>query len=437
MQLLEHIRNNNGIQMSTIHKYNRAHVRPFLILSFALLVLVMFLRINMRYAIQVAIVAGSSIMWLPTIVKSNYLLTRQEHNMQTATLIFLLIVSVYFFSGYSKIDIVWYLRTIWWLLSGVLSIFILKGCSPKEKKIYFYYLIAILFVFILSISTQGRALIAEGSQGDASSLGQTWISSMLTLLTGFSFIVVLNVKSLVPRLIGLFFILITLYVNLFVLQRATNFILTIFEIIAILMMSFKNRKVVVVGVFVVIVTFFLMFLTDLYIDILQWVADVVPSERLSVRIQSILFAMQYQSIDEGGGTMAARNDLMAISWNTFKSSFIHIFIGAGDYKHGNTVIGNHSYIIDSLASYGIIGGMLLYQIFKNQYYILVSGIDRVKNHSFYLQVTIVFIVYLLRNLTGKMTFAEVNVIILIFFPLLIEYIQNHNDKYQISKNRVH
>lgn len=417
------------------HKYNRAHVRPFLIFSFALLVFVMFLGSNMRYAILVAMIAGTSMMWLPTIVNNNYLLTRQERNMQTATLIFLLIISVYYFSGYSKIDIVWYLRTIWWLLSGVLSIFILKGCSPKEKKIYFYYLIVILLVFILSLSTQGRALIAEGSQGDASSLGQAWIGSMLMLLTGISFIVVLNVKSLVPRLIGLFFILITLYVNLFVLQRATNFILTIFELIAIWMMSFKNRMVMRVSIFMVVIATSFLLLTDLYIDILQWVADVVPSERISTRIQSILFAMQYQSIEESGGTMAARNDLIAISWNTFKSSFVHMFIGAGDHKHGNTVIGNHSYFIDSLASYGIIGGMLLYQILKNQYYVLVSGIDKVKNHSFYLQVTIVFIVYLLRNFFGRMTFAEVNLILLLFFPMLIEYIQNHNDKYQIRKNK--
>ena len=410
------------MQVDRIRRQTR--VGTLLWISFALLVMVMFFGENLRYAMIVASSAGLSLLWLPTILSNNNLLDKHEHRMQRASLLLLLLITVYYLSGYSNINIVWYLRTIWWLLAGILSMYVYKCCSQKEKKHYLYFIAIVLFLFVISDSMQGRSVIAESGQDEATKLANAWVGSMLMLLTGFSFIVFLNVKSFMPRLVAALFIVSTLYVNIFVLQRATNFVMTLLEMAAIWIVTLKNRSIVKFSMGAIILVIILIFVTDFYVVILEWLIDVVPSERISDRLQSILFAMQYMSIEEGGGTMAARSDLMGVSWNTFTSSFSHIIIGAGDYKHGNTVIGNHSYIVDSLASYGIVGGILLYQIFRNQFFILTSKIDKKKDYFLFSQVSVVFAVYILRNFFGRMTFANVNIVLLVFFPLVIEYIQS-------------
>ena len=178
-----------------------------------------------------------------------------------------------------------------------------------------------------------------------------------------------------------------------------------------------------------------IYASDLYLDLFDWLASVMPSERVARRIEEISFALQYEAIEAGGGSFAARADLMSVSWNTFTSTFTNFLFGVGSNRMENSIIGNHSYFIDTLASYGILGGVLTYKYFKGQYQIMKKYISSRSGKVLFAQCVTVFGFYILRNFYGHMDFTNVNLVILLYFPLVIEFINenvsNHHKKVKL------
>ena len=165
------------------------------------------------------------------------------------------------------------------------------------------------------------------------------------------------------------------------------------------------------------------FSSENLIRITNWLADVSPSDRVSDRFSQISMAIAYEDVAANRGSLSGRNELMALSWNTFTSSFSHILFGAGEHAEDDTVIGHHSFILDTLACYGIVGGSILFFYFKKQYQIFMSYLDRKKNWALYMQCAIVFMFYVFRNFYGQVAYALVNFVFLLFFPLTFKLIK--------------
>ena len=362
------------------------------------------------------------VIWVPVFLKFSWCLNKQERKYVLVSILFLLLMLFYNYIGLSTNNVVIVVRNISWILSGLISIYVLKMFSKKEQL----YLFA-LFVLLLMMMIVG--LMRTGSSYDISeavNAANTWVSSMLMILSGICIIVANNIKSLYFRV---FFIAITfcsIYTNFYILQRGTNAVLTLIEIILIMSLNFKNRFLVkTIFVIVISLTFFL-YVTDIYREMFEWIASVIPSERISSRLLIVSRSIQYLDIEEGGGTLTARSELMSISWNTFTSGFQNFVFGAGAHKDDNVIIGNHSFILDTLASYGIIGGIIFYIYFKKQFQFIMSYVNKKANPLLYSQCVVVFCVYIFRNYFGAMATACINFIMLMFFPLAIKMIQKYN-----------
>ena len=368
------------------------------------------------------------VLWVPFILTSSSVLSKNEHTFVRVSFLFLMLVLVYRFIGYSALGTGEMLRNINWLMAGVISIYVLKMFSGRELSIVYIVLTIAVTVLLFTYIKTGRVLLEMEEQNDAAGVANAWFGSLFMLLSGLSLIVFMQVKSWFPRIIALGVLLLTLYLNFFILQRGTNVVFTLAEIGMILVFIFKRKTLVFFFSVVVVIVAIYAYITGFYINMFDWLADIIPSERLAIRFREISTALYYENLEASTGSLSARNRLMNVSWDTFTSSIGHFVFGAGEHSKDNTIIGHHSFFIDTLARYGIIGGALMFVYFKKQYQIIMSYLDKKAEWALYMQCAIVFLFYVLRNFYGLLANDVANLIILVFFPLTFQII--HYYKYK-------
>lgn len=366
-------------------------------------------------------------LWLLFIPTMTIKLAKKEIHFVWISFFFLGIICTYKLIGYSSMPILELLVNINWILSGVIAIYALNFFSRRELSTIYYILVIALLTLLFVLIKKGESFLSI-DQNDAAAVANAWYGSMYVLLSGLSLIVFLNVRRWTVRIMALLVLLLTLYLNFAILQRGTNVIFTLAEISLILIFVIKRRSLIIS--FFVIITGFVVFMisasSDILISFADKLAEISPSERISSRFYQISLALAYEDIAASGGSLSARSELMGISWNTFTSSIGHFLLGAGEHAGSNTIIGHHSFILDTLARYGLLGGVILFLYFKNQYQIIMSYLDRNREWALYMQCSIVFLFYLMRNYYGQVAYSLVNFVILLLFPLTFQLIRSYN-----------
>lgn len=394
-----------------------------LLVSFIILLIIVCFSNFILYS--TVIVVPIWILWLMYMVSSKMGLSKDEKSFVTVSFILLAILLLYKLIGYSSIETLELIVNINWIMAGVVSVYVLKLFTSHELTIVYRVFLTALLVLLLLLIRMGREFIAIGEAYEAVSVSDAWYGSVMMLISGVSLIVLLNVRTLLPRIVAIAVLLLTLYLNVFVLQRGINVVFTIGEISMILVFLFKRKPLVIVFGALIIMFVVIAVSSDNLIYLFDWLAQVSPSERLSTRFSDISLVLTYESLDASEGSMGARNELIGVSWNTFTSSFGHFLFGVGAHTD-ITLIGRHSFFVDSLARYGIIGGMLLFVYFKKQYQIMMSFLDKNKDWALYMQSAIVFLFYVLRNFYGQMAYSLVNLVILLFIPLTLQIVNYYN-----------
>lgn len=356
----------------------------------------------------------------------------KEKSFILVSVLFLIITLFYNVIGYSTLNYNELSHRFTWLLMGIVSLHTINTLDRKElNRIYVGYTLAII-VLMWFFVVAGRDYILMGEQSEASSIASTWQSSLMMLITGISLIFFIHIKSVFPRVFAMAIIIVTLYLTIFVFQRGTNVIFSFVEIIMILLFNIKNKAWVWLLSLITISLAMVLFLSDSLYMFFEWLANVSPSARLADRFESISVAMQYEDIEAGGGSLNARNRLIGVSWNTFTSSFNHFIFGAGEHRSDNLIIGNHSFIVDALGSFGIIGGALLFVYYKRQLQFILREINKKENRGLYSQCIVVYAFYILRSIYGNVSFGDVSMLMMLYFPLTIRIIQNYKSNNLIT-----
>lgn len=354
-------------------------------------------------------------------------LTKDENSFVKVSVILLAIILLYGLMGFSSMPRLAYLVNINLIVSGVVAIYAMKFLSSREQYSLYIVMFIVLVLLMIVFIRIGRTLLLF-DEFAAAGVTNAWYGSLYMLISGLSLIFIINVRKFWPRIIAIVLLLLTLYLNFFILQRGTNVILTIAEL-GLIMIFLVKRKSFIIILSIVIVAFSAFALSsDNLIAIFDWLEQVIPSERLAKRFNDISIALTFESMDATNGSMSARSDLIEVSWNTFTSSFSSFLFGVGEHAGDNDVIGHHSFFTDMLACYGLVGGIVLFVYFKKQYQIIMSYLNKKTEWALYMQCAIVFLIYLIRNFYGNMAYSLVNFVILLFFPLtfqLIHYYSNN------------
>ena len=406
---------------NTIFHNSSAKGNQLLLVSFLMLIVLSTFGNFILYSSVIVIPIWA--LWIAYILGGKFHLAKNEDTFIKSSFAFILIVFFYRISGYSSIGALGIIGIFNWIMAGVVSIYAMKVFSGRDLSTVYVVMIISLILLMLLFAREGSALLRVGDESEAVEVADAWYGSLFVLLSGLSLIVFLHVRRFLPRILALLVIAIATYINIFILQRGTNVIMIIVEIGMILLFLIK-RKSVVITLSIILVAFMLFsFSSENLIRITNWLADVSPSDRVSDRFSQISMAIAYEDVAANRGSLSGRNELMALSWNTFTSSFSHILFGAGEHAEDDTVIGHHSFILDTLACYGIVGGSILFFYFKKQYQIFMSYLDRKKNWALYMQCAIVFMFYVFRNFYGQVAYALVNFVFLLFFPLTFKLIK--------------
>lgn len=397
-----------------------------LLVSLLILILVLFFSSFTTYSNYVALpIMALWILFITTLVKR---LSKTEIIFVRVSFLFLSVMLLYWLIGYSNTETVGIFRNVTWIMTGIIAVCVVKNFSSHELSVVYSVLTISITILLFVLVSTGRLILMVGEQEDAVEVANAWYGSLFMLFTGMSLIVFLHVKSIVPRIISIAIFLLTLYLNFTILQRGTNVLFTIAEIGMILAFSLKQKGLVYFISAVVLGSAIFIYTSGMLIDMFDWLADNSPSARLAKRFNYISTALFYEDIQAGGGSFSARQSLIGISWDTFTSSIGHFIFGAGEQHADNTVIGHHSFFIDTLARYGIIGGVMIFVYFKTQYQIIMINLDKKIDWALYMQCAVVFLFYVLRNFYGQLAYALVNFVILLFFPLTFQLIQYYKNK---------
>ena len=140
--------------------------------------------------------------------------------------------------------------------------------------------------------------------------------------------------------------------------------------------GFSSKQLLRMGIVVALIAFVLVYV----IDIFSIVSNLVEGSGVAERLQDVSNMVHGKKIDSSGD-LDARGSLWSESVNNFLSSPIW----------GTGKSGGHSYLLDHLGMFGLIGALLQYVLFKKMN---VLAIRPYKGSPFYITLLVVFLMEL-------------------------------------------
>ena len=154
-------------------------------------------------------------------------------------------------------------------------------------------------------------------------------------------------------------------------------------------------------------------------EIVDFVKYISPNERLTTRFVTLVDS---EDADANMVTVTGRTSRYLESVEGWLTDIGTFLFGMGDhravFRGGETGVGQHSDLLDSLARYGLFGILLLAFIFKYAFNYILSCFDK----KYRLQIICILVVFLLCGLTKKIFFPSSGFAIFLLLPLMGKYI---------------
>ena len=273
------------------------------------------------------------------------------------------------------------------------------------------------------VAINGYSFVSQGLFLDTSETA-TIHGTMIMFFSGICLLWFLNDKNLFNRALALVGVALSFFVGIYIMQRGITLVLSTLMYGGILVLNSKRSKKIyfITGLLFTVCAF--LYFSDMYVALLDYIADIVPSERLSKRVLQIKYFLLYDAESQEAHGFSGRLPLMLKSINTWTSSVFSFLFGVGDHRDNYFLIGNHSDVLDSLARFGIIGAGLLWGIVYQQYRFFINKNVKATNYTCFIQATVIFLVFILRGVVGSVISFKVAIQVCIFLPLVLNLLVN-------------
>ena len=338
-------------------------------------------------------------------------------------LLFLTIMIVYKILGVSSADWVYPAGYMGWMFTSILGCYLVKNANYTQLKILFGTIYIACVGYCAYISVIGNRVMQDDVELGVE-LATAMYSSAFMLFSGSCLILFLNVKEIPFKILAMIGIMIPAYANFAVLQRGTNAIFSIVLYALILLFNGKRSRFVYVFFFFLLIVLLVIFQTGLYVYILDGLINVISSERIASRIDSLNVFLQTGDYVYAGTSVRTRSILLVKTWTTFTNSFPDIMFGVGDHRNYTGPIGNHNELIDMLARYGIVFSAPLFVILFKQYAWFKELFYEYKSNKVYFQAIAVFVIYIARNIIGSALTSAVSIQMFLFLPIVVIMVKN-------------
>lgn len=367
------------------------------------------------------IVEGLMIVFVMLTLIERRIMSKQYASIIASIFLYFLLEITYKIIGFSSAGIGYYFATLKFLfiLFGMASI----GTQLSKKQTWILCIVSIGGMFANMISNIFIYLQMNPSayvvyylrDGQSTNAADTAFASAVMILMGALFIVFMRSQQKAVRLLSLLGAGFCAYFLIFIAQRGTTFFLGIAMIIFICMFNTSSKRLMIS--LMLLLVFVLWLSMGGVIVLLNCLANLLSGLRIDYKITYLINYFQTGDLAEAGGSLSGRYDLINRSVETFSSSIRSILIGVGDHRDNNFLIGNHSLLIDTLARYGLLGGMCLTWLLTSMKKTIFS-IASIYDQRLYRQIMIIFAFFLLRCFLGNAFVGSVATQLFVTVPLI-------------------
>lgn len=249
-------------------------------------------------------------------------------------------------------------------------------------------------------------------------IGGTRFSTLCLFFFITCLLIFVNSKDKRQRRKYLIFAIISAFYIVFCGMRMTVIILSILVTVLIYLTKDINRRNIPIVIILILLTITIIVFSE---QILSGLVALLPSGRISDRVIDILSSMKVGIDDD---SFSGRFGLTKTSISTFTGSIRNFLIGIGDHRvfgeglsgYYGTGIGGHSEFFDTLARFGILGGLLLYCSLKNYFSILKRTIAS-KTPNYRKGLNAAILVLVLCMVFKAVFYPEVGFVLFLYLPL--------------------
>lgn len=315
--------------------------------------------------------------------------------------------------------------------------FVTVSFSKSQSRYLFLMMVAIVVANIVDnirlvlanpelLVMTNRNFLTDELDGIGNVGGSKWLNAVFFFFVACFFFYI-NSKDKLIKYAALFSAILS---GLFVIVFCVKAAVTVFTVFSAVLLVYAKRtqnfsRFLSVGVFTAVFAFlFVVFFADVLIDFLLSNAPKKLASRLIMLIDS-------DNTDAASGvrTMDARENLWLVSIKSWLSNFLTFLFGIGDHRASEEIssvaktgIGNHSDLIDTLGRYGLIGSLLILNIFRLSFKYILSLFEKSRK----LQLMIIFMVLIIYGFTKGIFVLGVGCAIFLMLPLMSILLQKEN-----------
>lgn len=325
-----------------------------------------------------------------------------------------------------------------WLSWPLIGYFVVDKLTSKSQKIAFWSFVA-CFVITALTTSYGCSIFPNASRAMANGTFAEMESDIVTMYRSMnigSFQFVYTLVLMIPvilccnlsvfknrywgyGIIGLF--LYTIYQT----QYTTALLLAVVSTAYLVLPISHNPKTARKWLIGIVAIFFVSL--PIIGDLLSFFAGIIGSEQMSQRFSELSLSISGQQLDEDSD-FGTRLYLWNKSLTTF---FSHILTGVyftTDIASASKYVGGHSFILDSMARFGIVGLMLVIWMFKKLYKLFVKPFNNRNDYIF------VFTAFVLNIVQCLINTVSIEVVFVFLMPLVFVISNKENENKYIYGN---
>ncbi len=432
---------------NTVHTHNK--VRYFVSLNIFFTVVLSALAITPYLSRNVSPVINFLffVLWVVTALISNGLKLKIDLNNKVVlwTVVWYIWQILMRFIGNSNIAWNNYIHRITLYAIPLIMIFVIYKYNNKEKSILgkaVFLIIAfnIISNIVLWIKNpnvfQNLNYVIEGAENRLTNAGSTSFVGICMFFSAICLIIFINTKRMWYKLASIFGTCISLFFMLRINPRAIASFILIAMTLGILLVSHGvwNKKSIII--YICILLLLTPMLIFLMIPLLEWGKSLFTSPEIQKKIEDVINVLKGTSLESFGNdsSLQARFLLSKASLTTFTSSISNFVFGVGENVHGDTVqeliafgVGGHSELIDSLAEYGLIGGLIIYKFISAiiKYVSSLASSSKIKR-----QLIVVMTAFIIYSILNNSFFWDMFYVLMVLLPVVVVLLNSKMDKGQ-------
>lgn len=322
-----------------------------------------------------------------------------------------------------------------WFAWPLLGFFVTENLTRKSQN-------ALLWGYLLCISitalttSYGCTLYPSAARAMANGSfaeNETELVSIYRSMNIGSFQYVYTLVLLIPLVLCLsnkywkkvcYFIIALLLFTIYKTEYTTALLLSVCSILFLIFPVAKNVKTAKKW----LIPILLVALVSLPLigEIMNFIASIIGSEQMSQRFLELSMSLNGQQLDEDSD-FGTRLFLWKMSFITFFKNFFTGVYFTTDIYDTHRYVGGHSFILDTMARFGIIGFIFIVWMFKRLYKIYILPYNRRPEYIYILTVFILNIVQCIINT------VSIEFVFVFLIPLLVSIISENksivNDKH--------